>query len=303
MFNKLRSTLSSFINRIGIGGLREREILENIENFKFSLLETDVSYDIAEEISNRIIEKLRETKIRNDKELRKYVIKILAEEFYNILKHSYDPSFEEKILELKKNKKIIIMVFLGVNGVGKTTTIAKLAYRLKKKGFRPVLSASDTYRAGAQEQLEYHAKRIRVPIIKHKYGADPASVAYDTVMYAKARGFDVVMVDTAGRMHTDIDLMEELSKIVRVVKPDYRILVVDSLTGHDAVEQALTFEKGVGVDAIILTKIDADVKGGIALTLAQTIPKPIIYVGVGQRYEDLIPFDPSIVVRGILEEI
>ena len=162
---------------------------------------------------------------------------------------------------------------------------------LKKNNISCIISASDTFRAAAQEQLAYHAKKLEIPLIKGKYGGDPAAVAVDAINAAKSRNIDVVLIDTAGRMHVDQDLVAELKRIVRIAKPDLRILVLDSLTGNDALEQAKYFEENVGYDATILTKVDADAKGGIILSLAYELNKPVIYLGIGQEYDALIPFD------------
>ncbi|HDN75728.1 MAG TPA: signal recognition particle-docking protein FtsY [Acidilobales archaeon] len=232
-------------------------------------------------------------------EIRERVIGKVRNAIYSILSKGV---YGKDIIELvEKGPKPYVVVFLGVNGVGKTTTIAKIAYRLKTKGLKSVVVAADTFRAGAQEQLAIHAKRLGLPFIKGKYGADPAAVAKDGVIYATKHLLDAVLIDTAGRMHTDVDLMNELRKVVRVVKPHLKILVLDALTGNDAIEQAKWFDKAVGVDAVILTKLDADAKGGSALSIILTLSKPIIYVGVGQKYEDLRPYDPAEILNKLFE--
>ena len=205
------------------------------------------------------------------------------------------------IEEKRKKNEPFTIVFVGINGTGKTTTIAKVARFLNKKGYSVVLACSDTYRAGSIEQLEEHAKRLGVRMIKHKYGADPAAVAYDTISHAKAHGIDVALIDTAGRMQTNRNLMNELEKIKRIVNPDLTILTVDSLTGNDAVMQAEEFHKSVGVDATILTKVDADVKGGSALSVTYVTQKPILFIGTGQAYEDLEEFNPEKFVQMIMK--
>ncbi|AAY80783.1 signal recognition particle [Sulfolobus acidocaldarius DSM 639] len=196
-------------------------------------------------------------------------------------------------------KKPFVIIFFGVNGVGKTTTIAKVVNMLKKNNLSTIIAASDTFRAAAQEQLAYHASKLEVQLIRGKYGADPASVAFDAISFAKSRNIDVVLIDTAGRMHIDSDLVEELKRVLRIAKPDFRILILDSLAGSDALEQARHFENNVGYDAVILTKVDADAKGGIALSLAYELKKPVVYMGVGQNYDDLIPFSPDWFVERI----
>jgi fused signal recognition particle receptor len=203
--------------------------------------------------------------------------------------------------EKRKKGEPFIIVFVGINGTGKTTTIAKVANFFNKKGYSVVLACSDTYRAGSIEQLEEHAKKLGIRMIKHKYGADPAAVAYDTISHAKAYGINVVLIDTAGRMQTNKNLMNELAKIKRVVNPDLTVLTVDSLTGNDAVMQAEEFHKSVGIDATILTKVDADVKGGSALSVTYVTQKPILFIGTGQKYEDLDEFNPEKFVQMLIK--
>jgi fused signal recognition particle receptor len=199
----------------------------------------------------------------------------------------------------KKNEPFVIL-FVGINGTGKTTSIAKVSQFFKDKKYSVVLAGSDTYRAGSIEQLEEHARRLNLKVIKHKYGADPAAVAFDAISHAKAHGINIVLIDTAGRMQTNQNLMNELSKVKRVVKPDLTILTVDSLAGNDAVMQAEEFHKCVGIDATILTKVDADVKGGASLSVTYITQKPILFIGVGQSYKDLEVFNPEKFVNMIL---
>jgi len=194
-----------------------------------------------------------------------------------------------------------VIVFLGVNGTGKTTTMAKIAHYLKKHDFSTVAAAADTFRAGAIEQLSYHMVNVDIKVIKHEYKSDPASVAYDAIEHAKAKGINVVLIDTAGRQVSDKNLMKELEKIVRVSEPDLIIFVGDSLAGNDALFQAKEFKKNIGIDANILTKLDADSKGGAALSISFETKKPIIFVGVGQEYKDLEPFDRDLFVSNILD--
>jgi len=187
-------------------------------------------------------------------------------------------------------KRPFLIIFLGFNGTGKTTTMAKIANLLIKNDLSVVFAAADTFRHASIEQLEEHGKNLGVKVIKHKYGSDPAAVIFDAVNYAKSKSIDVVLADTAGRTHIDKNLMEELKKIVRVNKPDMKILVIDSTSGNDVVEQARRFNE-VNVDAVILTKWDVDEKGGTAISVAYAIKKPIIFLGTGQSYEDLKPFN------------
>jgi len=203
---------------------------------------------------------------------------------------------------VEKGPRPFVVMFVGVNGTGKTTTIAKLAYHLQKKGYTTVVAAADTFRAGAIEQLEKHAEKVGFKLIKHSPGADPAAVAFDAVEHAQARGRDVVLIDTAGRMQTNQNLMDQMKKIKRVAKPNLTLYIGDALAGNDAIEQAKQFHEAVGIDGIVLTKIDADAKGGAALSMAKTIGKPVVFVNLGQEYEDIRPFDTKWMVDRILAE-
>ncbi|UXD21520.1 signal recognition particle [Ignicoccus pacificus DSM 13166] len=272
-----------------------------LEEYVLLLTEADVAYEVAEELIEKFKERLKGKKIRRGEDEKKIIEDALREAIYDLI-NIPGPDLVEEAKKAKAEGRILKIMFMGVNGVGKTTTIAKVAYMLKKAGITPVLAAADTFRAGAVEQLKQHAERIGVPIVTKPYGSDPAAVAYDAIEFAKARGFSVVLVDTAGRMHVDVDLMNELRKVARVIEPDYKILVLDALTGNDAVEQARFFDEAVGVDGVILTKVDADAKGGAVLSVAATIKKPILYLGIGQGYEDLIRFDPSWFVERLLGE-
>jgi len=201
---------------------------------------------------------------------------------------------------LKEKKKPLIILFVGVNGVGKTTNLAKLAKLFQDNKKSVVFAAADTFRAAAIEQLEAHAKKLKIKMIKHKYGADPAAVAFDAIAHAKAKGVDVVMIDTAGRQHASEDLMKELQKIRKVTQPDYTILVVDALTGNDAVEQARYFSEKIGIDGIIVSKTDADERGGAIISVGYETGKPILFLGMGQTYKDLERFDPKALLKKML---
>ena len=203
--------------------------------------------------------------------------------------------------EKKRRGEPFTILFLGINGTGKTTTVAKFAHLLRGSGYSVVVAAGDTHRAGAIEQLTEHADRVSVRVISQRYGADPAAVARDGALYAKAHHVDVLLIDTAGRMQTNQNLMEEMGKIVRVVRPDFKIFIGDSLAGNDAISQAQLFNKFTGFDGAILTKSDADTKGGAALSIAYTTNRPILYLGVGQEYKDLKRFDVGSFVDALIE--
>ncbi|WP_460127331.1 signal recognition particle-docking protein FtsY, partial [Thermococcus prieurii] len=267
---------------------------------ELELLEADVALETVEALREKIKEKLVGKKVRIGTNKGKLIEEALREAILEIL----TPEKKIDLLEMirSKEEKPFVIVFVGFNGSGKTTTIAKLANWLKKNGLSVVIAASDTFRAGAIEQIEEHAKRVGVKVIKHDYGADPAAVAYDAIQHAKARGVDVVLVDTAGRNELNRNLMDEMKKIVRVTKPDLVIFVGDSLSGNAVVEQAKQFNEAVRIDGVILTKLDADARGGAALSISHAIGAPILFVGVGQGYDDLKPFDEKWFVDRIFGE-
>ena len=267
-----------------IDGGKLEPILYDLE---IGLLENDVAFPVVKEIVDTLAADLKDKRIARGSDfeaaieasLRAAVEKVLAAkpmDFWDFV---------------DKTPKPVVVMFVGVNGTGKTTVIAKIANILQKRGKSVVVAAADTFRAGAIEQLEVHASRLGFKLIRHIAGADPAAVAFDAVEHARARGRDVVLIDTAGRMQTNTNLMDQMKKIKRVAKPHLVIFVGDALAGNDAIEQAKEFNEAVGVDAAILCKIDADAKGGAALSIAHTIGKPILFVGTGQGYEDLTPFN------------
>ncbi|WP_440060175.1 signal recognition particle-docking protein FtsY [Thermogladius sp. 4427co] len=294
MFRRLRSVLSSFVDKITSVAFSKEKLLEEIEELKIQLVSNDVVYEVAEDLAGKLADAVENKLVRNRKELVEYM--------RNILLGYFREAGSIDLESLARNNKPFKIVFLGVNGVGKTTTIAKIAFYLRGKGFKPLMVAADTFRAGAQEQLKIHGDRIGIPVFTGRYGADPASLAFDSISYARNRGFDIVLIDTAGRMHTDVDLVEELRKIVRVVKPHLRVLVVDALTGNDSIQQAIFFNEKIGVDAVVVAKVDAYEQGGVPLSIAYAIRKPIIFIGIGQDYKDLKPFDPIEYLEKILPE-
>jgi len=304
MFSRIRRAFTDLSRKLSDAitkkELSDEEFEEIFSEVEIALLEGDVAYDVVELLKEKLKQELvgmKLSRFSGSEDVVKSKIRSVIRDL--LLKGVPPKDLTEIIVEGAKPFKV---VFLGVNGVGKTTTIAKVAYKLRKAGLRPVIVAADTFRAGAQEQLEIHAKKLSVPFIKGKYGADPAAVAKDGVIHAERNFLDAVLIDTAGRMHTDVDLMNEVRKVVRVVKPNMKLLVLDALTGNDAIQQASFFDEAVGVDAVILTKLDADAKGGSALSIIMTVGKPILYVGTGQSYEDLIKYDPDEILNKLLEQ-
>ena len=300
MFEKLRSNLDSIVDKISKTELTGKDLEQLLQELKTTLAENDVAYLVAERICDGIRQRAASVQVSRLGDRRQPVRSIVREVLLDALKGSGEGSFFEKINMKKQAHEPAIIVFVGINGTGKTTTIAKIAYLLKKRGYSLVIACADTYRTGSIEQLEEHARRLGVKTIKHTYGADAAAVAFDSINHARANGINTVLIDTAGRMQTKRNLLDEMKKIVRVASPDFVMLVVDSLTGNDAVEQGRSFSESVKIDGVTLTKLDADARGGSAISLAAEIGKPVIFAGTGQAYEDLISFDPTTIVDRIM---
>ena len=277
--------------------ISEDKLNDLLWDLEVGLLESDVAYDVIQSIKKDIKDEIGRISISR---LRggDFIETVLKNAISHVLK-SNDFNFNEF---LNNKKKPIVIMFVGVNGTGKTLSIAKIAKLLQKMGKTCVMAAGDTFRAGAIEQLTIHANNLGVKIIKHGPGSDPAAVAYDAIEHAKAKHKEVVLLDTAGRMQTNYNLMDEMAKIKRVAKPDLIIFVGDALSGNDSVEQAKRFNEVVGIDGVILTKVDTDAKGGSSLSIAYTIGKPLLFIGVGQEYDDQIPFDPEWMVKNLFGE-
>ncbi len=288
-----------FLKKIKVKTLSEQDIEDFFAEIEPGLLEANIAVEVVDFI------KIAMKKELSGKEARRIrSAEDIGKAFGDALVKAVDQggvNIEDLIRESKGKNKPAVVLFLGFNGSGKTTSIAKLANYLNNKGFKPVLAAGDTFRAAAIDQLETHGNKIGVKVIKHQYGADSAAVIFDAVKHAQAKGLDIVLADTAGRTHTNVNLVDELKKVVRVNKPDLKILVIDGLTGNDAVEQAKQFNSEIGVDAVVITKVDVDEKGGAILSVAYTIKKPILFLGVGQGYEDFKKFEPREFVKTLLE--
>ncbi|MEM4627064.1 MAG: signal recognition particle-docking protein FtsY [Ignisphaera sp.] len=304
MFSKIKNIFKSFTKQISdtimYKTISEKDVEEFCNKILTELIEADVAYDVAERIVETIKNNLAGQKIHRGSNVEEYMDGILYKSLYNILSSGVTRNFLEAVKDIVTRDGVAKIMFMGINGVGKTTTIAKVAYTLKQSGLKSVIVGADTFRAGAQEQLKKHCEKLGLPFIGGKYGADPAAVAFDGVVYAQKNRYHVVLIDTAGRMHIDVDLMNELRKMVNVIKPHMKILIVDALTGNDAIEQARKFDEAVGVDAAILTKVDADASGGAALSVIMGIGKPILYLGVGQGYDDLLGYDPDAILKMLL---
>ena len=275
--------------------LKEGVLDDLLHDLEMGLLEADVALPVAEDLTKSVKGVLLGKRIDKTFDIDEAVTLAVRAAVKEIL-----AAKPFSLMDLIKAKPPpFVIMFVGINGGGKTTAIAKLASRMQKHGLTCVLAAGDTFRAGAVEQLTLHSEKIGCKIIKHQEGSDPAAVAYDAIEHAKARKKDVVLIDTAGRMQTNTNLMDEMKKIRRVAKPDLVFFVGDSLAGSDAVEQAKRFDAAVGIDGVILTKIDADAKGGAALSITRSIGKPIAYVSIGQEYDEFLRFDPEWMVARI----
>ena len=298
MLEKLKNGFSSFVKRT----LTEKKLDNAIEDLRLLLISNDVALDTSDEICNQIVESFKGEQLSRFTSIKKVLIETLTKVITEILTPDNEIDLLTEIRKKKKSEPYVI-VFLGVNGTGKTTTMAKIAHFLKINGFSIVAAAADTFRAAAIEQLSYHMEKVGIRVIKHDYKSDPASVAYDAIEHAKAKNINVVLIDTAGRQVSDFNLMRELQKICRVAQPDLIVFVGDSLAGNDALNQAREFKKNVGIDANILTKLDADANGGAALSISYETNKPILFIGVGQGIEDLKPFDREFFISKILDGI
>ena len=275
--------------------IREKHLDNVMWDMELALLESDVAMEALEEMKAIIKKRLVGLRVENRAAITPTIEKALKASLVELLSKT---TFDPQIL-LEKRDGPLVIAFVGVNGTGKTTTIARITDWLQQNGKSVVMAASDTFRAGAIEQLELHAERLGCKFIKHQAGGDPAAVAFDAVEHAKAKHRDIVMIDTAGRMQTNSNLMDEMKKIKRVAKPDLIMFVGDSLAGNDAIDQAKKFHEAVGIDAVVLTKLDVDAKGGAALSISSAIGQPIAFVGIGQDYGDLMPFDAAWIVERI----
>lgn len=275
--------------------LKEDDVREVLDELEIVLLESDVALPVTEEIIDHVRRDLvgRHRKFRESPD--EIVIETLRGALLDVLGDGFDlPGY------IRSHERPVRILFTGVNGTGKTTTVAKVGAYLQRQNFSVVIAAGDTFRAGAIEQIDIHAERLGIRVIQHKQGGDPSAVIFDAVEYARAHALDVVLADTAGRFHNRQNLMNQLGKIKRVMKPDLVFYVDEAIAGNDAVIRAEEFDKTVGADGIVLTKADMDPKGGAAISIAHTIGKPLVFLGTGQGYDDLAPFTPAGMVADLL---
>jgi fused signal recognition particle receptor len=293
MFDKLKKAFSSAAKSIGSQKeLSEKDLDNTLFDLQLALLESDVAQEVIDDLCAKLKNELLGLKLEKNQ----VAGEIIRSKLYSTIAETFAKA--EKIdlvqkikIKSQSNGGPFVIVFLGINGTGKTTTVAKIGNLLRNKGISVVIAAGDTHRAGAIEQLSQHAEKLSLKVIAQRYGADPSAVGRDAVDYGRKHYVEAVLIDTAGRMQTAKNLMDEIGKIVRVVKPDMKLFVGDSLAGNDTINQAREFFQYTNFDGAILTKTDADVKGGAALSIVHITSKPIVYLGMGQNYDDLIPFD------------
>lgn len=298
MFENLRNAFSNVAKSFSEKELAEKDINNILQQLEISLLESDVATEVIDSLKSELKKKLIGTKV-DKHEIESLVKKNLIDYISGLFDATEKINVLEKISAKKKLQEPYVILFVGINGTGKTTTLAKVAHMLQQAKLSVVVAAADTYRAGAIEQLKEHTFRLNLKIIAQNYGADPAAVAKDAVLHAKSQKIDCVLIDTAGRMQTSRNLMDQIAKITKVVNPDLKIFVGDSLAGNDTVHQAREFYQHTKFDGSILTKSDADARGGAALSIVKVTNTPILFVGVGQDYKDLKPFDKELFIETV----
>jgi len=274
----------------------EEDLEEPLRELEFALLESDVEMSVAEEI----LDQIRDELVGEERKFTESTGALVEDALRDALLSVIDVGQFDFLETIEASEKPVTVVFTGVNGVGKTTSIAKVAKFLEDRGFSTVLANGDTYRAGANQQIQEHADNLGLKCISHEQGGDPTAVVYDAVEYAEANDVDVVLGDTAGRLHTSDDLMSQLAKLNRVVEPDLTIFVDEAVAGQDAVNRAREFDGAAEVDGAILTMADADSQGGAAISVSHVTGKPILFLGTGQGYDDLQPFDPEELVDDLV---
>jgi fused signal recognition particle receptor len=281
--------------------LNENEIDNFLDQVKISLLQSDVSLDVAEYLINDMKTRLSGAEI-DSKDMTNALFNVVKDALADMLGRA-KPGIDIYSYishRISSGMLPVKILFIGSNGTGKTTTIGKIAYSLKAKDVSCVMSASDTFRAAAIEQTEYHANKIGVPVVKSSYGADPASIAFDAIAYAKARNISVVLIDSAGRQETNKNLINEMQKIVRVAQPDITVFVGESTAGSVIAEQVNELSKHVKIDGIILTKLDCDARGGNALSISNVTGIPILFFGVGEAYDAIVPYSPEFIIKSVI---
>ncbi|MBI2176081.1 signal recognition particle-docking protein FtsY [Candidatus Woesearchaeota archaeon] len=291
LFEKITGTITEAVTTAKIS---EEKFEQMFSDMEMTLLENNAAVEVIGKIKADLKQALVDKPLPRGK-IEEAIRKTLRGSIEGLFASGYD--FKGSIKKLAAEKKPYKVMFVGINGSGKTTTIAKMTKMLQDEKLKVVIAAADTFRAAAIHQLQEHADKLGVKLIKHDYGADPAAVAFDAIKYAEAHGIDIVLIDTAGRLHSNVNLVDEMKKIARVAKPDMKVFVGESITGNDCVEQARSFNEAIGIDGIILSKADIDEKGGAAISVSYITQKPILFLGTGQGYGDLEQFNADAIVE------
>ncbi len=300
MFPQLKDGISKLAKTVKTKEISQKELRKLLRELEAVLIRNEVAPRVASDISKRVAENMKNAEKTRFTSGRGIITTAIRDAITAMLNVAEPIDIIKRVQDAKSKGTPLVIMFLGVNGTGKTTSIAKVGKMLLDNKLTVVLAAADTFRAGSIQQLQKHADKLKIRVISQDYGADAAAVAFDAVEHANAKGIDAVLIDTAGRMQTNINLMNELKKINRVVAPDLRIFVGDALAGNDMVSQAETFDSTVGIDGSILTKVDADAKGGGAVSIARVTGKPVSYSGIGQGYKHLAIFDAKEFVEKIV---
>ncbi|MHA1687684.1 MAG: signal recognition particle-docking protein FtsY [Candidatus Heimdallarchaeaceae archaeon] len=300
MFDQFRNNVNKLIKKVTFTEISEKHLERFARELKAVLIKNEVAVTTAELVTDKLKNRLLHTETKRFTNPKPLIIRTLREILYEILSSPAPIDIFKQIEERKIAGNPLVVAFFGVNGVGKTLSIAKLGYLLKSRGYSVVFAASDTFRAGSIQQLQQHGEKLKIKVISQNYGSDAAAVAYDAVNHAIAKKLNVVLIDTAGRIETNTNLMAELQKVCRVVEPDLKIFVGDALTGNALISQTKLFNEKIGIDAIILNKLDAVAKGGATLSVIHVTKRPILFVGVGQKYRDLKEFIPEEIVNKML---
>ena len=299
MLDKVKNAVSN-LSKIAVEKqISEKELDEVMENLTIELLESEIPFDLVEQISENIKKQMIDKKFARSDEFKE----IIKSEFTKTIKEIFQKVEDVDLIQLinSKESKPFKILIVGINGSGKTTTVAKIGHLLKENNISSAIVAGDTFRSGAIEQIKEHADRLELKLISQKYGSDPAAVARDGVEYSKTHNIDAVIIDTSGRVQTNSNLMQEVLKIKNVVNPDFTVFIGDSLAGNDLVSQTHEFFKFTDFNGSILTKVDADVKGGAILSILSETGKPIIYIGTGQEYKDLEKFNEERFLSGLFQ--
>ena len=300
IFDQLRKSVSKLVKKITITEFSPKSIQKVSTQLKDILIQNEVAVKTADVVCKKLEEKLLKTEHTRFSNTKSLVLSVLREVILEILKPPQEINFDLILEEAKKKSNPLVIAFFGVNGVGKTLSIAKIGKYLLDRDYSCVFAAADTYRAGSIHQLQKHGENLGIRVIAQTYGSDAAAVAFDAINHAIAKNIDVVLIDTAGRIETSSNLMSELQKICKITEPDLNVFVGDALTGNSLISQVTLFNEKIGINASILNKMDADVKGGAAVSITHISKRPILFIGTGQKYSDIQSFVPSEIINKIV---